>query len=102
MEGKKEGENPNKKKCKTKSLRPSGGEQPKGICKSYYNQSLHLTVLKNVNPLIISANVQDEVQTNLFLFFFFFHLFKTDAVDLYCYFLFVLFIIQVLQKKKLN
>lgn len=91
------GERGKKKKSKTKqkkSLRPRR-EQPKGDMQIILQPKF--TFWKNVNPLIISANVQDEVQT--IYFFFFFHLFKTDAVDLYCYFLFVLFIIQDLQKK---
>lgn len=40
---------------------------------------LHLTVLRNVKPWILSANVQDEVQTIYFIFIYF----KTDAVALY-------------------
>lgn len=64
-------------------------EKPKGICKSNSNQRLHLTVLRNVKPWILSANVQDEVQTIYFIFIYF----KTDAVALY-------FIIQDFQRRQ--
>lgn len=45
--------------------------ETKGICKSNSNQRLHLTVLRNVKPWILSANVQDEVQTIHFIFIYF-------------------------------
>lgn len=55
------------KKKKKKSLRPRR-EQPKGEMQIILQPKF--TFWKNVNPLIISANVQDEVQTIYFFFFF--------------------------------
>lgn len=54
-------------KKKKKSLRPRR-EQPKGEMQIILQPKF--TFWKNVNPLIISANVQDEVQTIYFFFFF--------------------------------
>lgn len=65
------------------------GQKPKGICKIKLQPRLHLTVLRNVKPWILSANVQDEVQTIYFIFIYF----KTDAVALY-------FIIQDFQRRQ--
>lgn len=61
-----------KNRGKTKKLceqgEKKGGQKLKGICKIKLQPRLHLTVLRNVKPWILSANVQDEVQTISFLF----------------------------------
>ncbi len=45
-----------------------GNKGGRGICKIKLQPRLHLTVLRNVKPWILSANVQDEVQTISILF----------------------------------